>query len=97
MKENILKDKSYEFSLLIISVYKELSSQQREFVLSKQMLRSGTSIAANIEEADGAQSKKDFLSKISISFKEAKETKYWLRLLRDSNYMKSELADSLIF
>lgn len=76
MKENILREKSYAFALSIIETYKHFTSQQKEFVLSKQVLRSGTSIGANIEEADSAQSKRDFLSKISISYKEAGETKY---------------------
>jgi four helix bundle protein len=96
MKENVLKSKSYVFALSIIETYKKLTSQQREFVLSKQVLRSGTSIGANIEEADAAQSKRDFLSKISISFKEARETKYWLRLLKDSQYLDHTSANALI-
>jgi four helix bundle protein len=76
MKESIIRSKSYNFALGIIEVYKHLTSEQREFVISKQLLRSGTSIAANIEEADGAQSKKDFLHKVSIAYKESRETKY---------------------
>ena len=96
MKENILKDKSYTFALEVIQTYKHLASQQKEFFLSKQILRSGTSIGANIEEAEGAQSKRDFLHKISISFKEAKETKYWLRLLKDSDLMDNLKADKLL-
>ena len=96
MNENPLRDKSYEFALKIIAVFKDLKENEREFILSKQLLRSGTSIGANTEEAIGAQSKKDFLSKISIAYKEARETRYWLRLLRDSNYLQHELANSLI-
>lgn len=96
LKENVLKDKSYVFALEVIKVYRHLSEKQREFVLSKQLLRSGTSIGANIEEADGAQSKRDFLHKVSISFKEAKECKYWLRLLKDGQLLESSDADSLL-
>ncbi|MGQ8338920.1 four helix bundle protein [Sunxiuqinia sp. A32] len=96
MKENPIRDKSYDFALRIIEVYKQLTQNEREFVLSKQLLRSGTSIGANAEEAIGAQSKKDFLSKISISYKEARETKYWIRLLRDSNYINQDKANNLI-
>lgn len=83
MKQNIIKDKSYQFALKIIHLYQKMQ-QQNEFVLSNQVLRSGTSIGANVEEATAAQSRKDFISKMSISSKEARETNYWLRLLRDS-------------
>ncbi|MCO6496337.1 MAG: four helix bundle protein [Chitinophagaceae bacterium] len=96
MKENVLKEKSYSFALEIIKAYRLLSDRQREFVLSKQLLRAGTSIGANIEEADGAQSKRDFLHKVSISFNEAKESRYWLRLLKDSNLLKAVYADVLL-
>ena len=84
MKQNIIKDKTYQFALKIIHLYQKMQ-QDREFVLSNQLLRSGTSIGANVEEATAAQSRKDFISKMSISSKEARETNYWLRLLRDSN------------
>lgn len=83
MKQNIIKDKTYQFALKIIHHYQKMR-QQKEFVLSKQLLRSGTSIGANVEEATAAQSRKDFISKMAISSKEARETNYWLRLLRDS-------------
>ena len=73
MKESAIKTKSYQFSLRIIKLYKHLVDEKREFVLSKQILRCGTSIGANIEEASGAQSKKDFIAKFHISLKEAKE------------------------
>lgn len=96
MKENVLKERSYAFALRIIDTYKQLTLQQGEFVLAKQMLRSGTSIGANIEEADTAHSKRDFLSKVSISYKEAGETKYWLRLLKDSKYLENDAANTLI-
>jgi len=83
VKENVSQIKSFEFALTIISLYK-LLQDEREYVISKQLLRSGTSIGANVEEAIAGQSKKEFLSKISISLKEARETRYWLRLLKES-------------
>ena len=83
-KPNIIKDKTYKFALKMVFLYKKMRDQN-EFVLSKQIVRAGTSIGANVEEAIAAQSKKDFISKMSISSKEARETNYWLRLLRDSN------------
>lgn len=84
MKENIILTKSYNFALRIVILYKELCENKKEFVLSKQLLRSGTSIGANLEETMGGQSKKDFLAKITIAYKEARETHYWIRLLIDS-------------
>ena len=93
---NALIEKSYAFALRIVKLYKYLVEEKREFVLSKQVLKSGTSIGANAEEAEGAQSKKDFIAKISISYKEARETHYWLRLLRDSNYLEAPLAASIL-
>jgi len=83
-KPNIIKDKTYQFALEIVFLYKKMRDQN-EFILSKQIVRAGTSIGANVEEATAAQSRKDFISKMSISSKEARETNYWLRLLRDSN------------
>ncbi len=82
-------------ALRIVELYKYLTEEKKEFVLSKQILRSGTSIGANIEEAEGAQSEKDFLSKMSIAYKEARETKYGLRLLNDSGYLEKNPTDSL--
>jgi four helix bundle protein len=87
MKENILKTKSYAFALKVIKLYQKLSSEKKEFVLSKQILRSGTSIGANIEEANQAESKRDFIHKLGIAQKEANETHYWIRLLTDSNFL----------
>ena len=86
--ESIIAGKAYAFALDIIRVYKALVSDRKEFVLSKQILRSGTSIGANINEAISAQSKRDFVHKLSISLKEARETIYWLRLLNDSDYIQ---------
>lgn len=96
MKENIIKTKSYQFSLTVIKLYKHMVEEKREFVISKQVLRSGTSIGANIEVATGAQSKKDFIAKLHISLKEAKETHYWLRLIKDSEYADAGLINSFI-
>jgi four helix bundle protein len=87
-KENIVVGKSYAFALRIVKLYKHLVGNNREWVLSKQVLRSGTSVGANVEEAIGAQSKKDFISKINIAYKESRETNYWLRLLKDSDYLE---------
>ncbi|MEI6421990.1 MAG: four helix bundle protein [Lentisphaerota bacterium] len=93
--ENPVRDKSYAFALRIVMLYRMLSEEKREFVLSKQVLRSGTSIGANIEEALGGQSGKDFQSKLLIAYKEARETLYWLRLLHDSGYIDDKTFDSL--
>jgi four helix bundle protein len=82
-KRNIIKEKTYQFSLDIVDLYRKMR-EQNEFILSKQVVRSGTSIGANVEEASAGQSRKDFISKMAISSKEARETNYWLRLLRDS-------------
>lgn len=95
-KNNIILKKSFDFALKIIELYKNLVSNSKEYELSKQILRSGTSIGANSEEAAGAQSTKDFISKFSIAYKEARETNYWLRLLRDSRYIDKSKAESLI-
>jgi len=80
----------------MVKLYKYLAEDKKEFVLSKQVLRSGTSIGANIEEAIGAQSKPDFIFKMTIAYKEARETHYWIRLLKDSGYIESQLATSII-
>ena len=92
-KNNLIKDKTYEFALDIIRLYVKLC-KHKEFVLSKQLLRSGTSIGANVEEATATQSRKDFISKMAIASKEARETNYWLRLLWDSKFCGSiDLSD----
>jgi len=95
MKANLIQEKSYTFALKIIDLYKTLC-EQKEFVLSKQILKSGTSIGANVEEAGAGQSKRDFIAKMAISSKEARETNYWLRLLRDSNLCPSVDLTELI-
>jgi len=85
--DSIIQQKSYAFALVVIALYKNLVTDKKEFVLSKQVLRSGTSIGANIQEAVASQSKRDFIHKLSISLKEARETQYWLNLLKDSSYI----------
>ena len=94
-KENLIQEKSYQFALKAIQVYKTLI-KEKEFVISKQFLRSATSIGANIAEGIQAQSKKDFIHKLSISQKEAFETHYWIRLLKDAFYLDSKIADDLL-
>ena len=86
-KENVVMNKSYVFALRIIKLYKHLVTEQKEYVLSKQILRSGTAIGALVKEAEHAQSKADFIHKMNVSLKEANETEYWLMLLKDSNYI----------
>lgn len=95
-KENIIQDKSYTFALNIVRVTQELIINKKEYILSKQLLKSGTSIGANIEEAIGAQSKKDFYSKLTISYKEARETRFWVRLLSDSNILAQKDQTNLL-
>ncbi|MCF6222655.1 MAG: four helix bundle protein [Flavobacteriaceae bacterium] len=87
MSKGIIVTKSYQFALKIVELYKFLNYEKKEYVMSRQILKSGTSIGANVEEAQAAISKRDFISKISIASKEARETHYWLRLLKDSNYL----------
>lgn len=94
--KNITSHKSFEFALLIIETYKYLKEEKKEFILSKQLLRSGTSIGANIYEAFSAESKHDFVHKLSISLKEARETEYWLKLLQESQYMTCDRFDCCV-
>ena len=97
MKEkNVVVDKSYAFALRVVNAYRYLTDDKRENVLSRQLLRAGTSVGANVEEAVGAQSERDFAAKMAIAYKEARETHYWLRLLRDSGYLTPQQADSLL-
>ena len=93
-KENIIIDKTFNFSLSIISLFKKLQ-EDKEFIISKQLLKSGTSIGANVEEATAAQSKRDFINKMSIASKEARETKYWLRLLNNSELTTLNVLDEI--
>ena len=92
---NVLADKSYQFSISIIRLYQSITKEHKEYVLSKQVLRSGTSIGALIHESEFAQSKPDFINKLSISLKEANETKYWLSLLSDTDYITREQHSKL--
>jgi len=93
-KKNIIKDKTFEFAKEIVYLYKNLA-ENKEFVLSKQLLRSGTSIGANVREAEHAQSKADFIYKMSIALKEANETEYWLDLLFETKYLSVEKFQSI--
>ncbi len=95
-KDNILVEKSFKFAVRVVNLYKYLSREKKEFVLSKQLLRSGTSIGANINEAQDAQSKNDFISKLSIALKEARESKYWIELLRETKFLSIKEAESLL-
>jgi four helix bundle protein len=95
LEKRTIKEKSYAFALQIIALSRELSARN-EFVLAKQVLKSGTSIGANVAEASAGQSKADFIAKMSIASKEARETEYWLSLLRDSTLITSQLADPLL-
>jgi four helix bundle protein len=94
--DNLIQIKSYDFALRIVKLYIYLSEKKKEYVLSKQILKSGTSIGANVEEALGAQSKADFICKLAIAYKEARETHYWIRILRDSKFITVKQASSII-
>jgi len=94
-KNNITYDKAYQFAIRIVNAYKYLTKEKKEFILSKQLIRSGTSIGANISEANGAISKADFSAKISIAYKESLETKYWLSLLKDTEYIDLKSFNSI--
>ena len=95
-RKNILKEKSFAFALRIVHAYKYLTNEKREFVLSKQLLRSGTAIGALVREAEYAQSILDFISKMSIALKEANETEYWLTLLKESEYIDNDVYLSIL-
>ena len=93
--ENIIQEKSFAFAIRIVDLYKHLTKEKQEFVMSKQLLRCGTSIGANVEEAIGGQSEADFFMKLTISYKEARESLYWLRLLAATNYLNEKEAISI--
>ena len=95
MKQNIVADKSIAFAIRMIKAYQFLCKEQHEYIISKQMVRSGTSIGANVCEAEHAESKADFVHKMSITLKEANETNYWLLLLNKSEYINSKEYDSI--
>jgi four helix bundle protein len=94
--DNILPGKTYAFAIRIVKACQYLVNEKKEYVLSKQLLRSGTSMGANTEEAIGGQSKKDFFAKLNIVYKEARETHYWIRLLTDTDYFDKAQAQSLL-
>ncbi|MBQ0098572.1 MAG: four helix bundle protein [Oscillospiraceae bacterium] len=93
---NIIETKSFDFAVRIVRLFKYLSEQKKEFTLSKQLLRCGTSIGANVAEAQQAQSKADFISKINIALKETSETKYWIRLLNATDFLSENESNSLL-
>ena len=94
--DSIILKRSYDFALQIIKIYKQLSFEKKEFILSKQLLRSGTSIGANVNEAISAESKRDFVHKLGIALKESREVNYWLNLLTDSKYLDIEATKPII-
>ncbi len=96
MMKNVIYDKSFAFSIRVVKLARYLQSEHKEFTLSKQILKSGTSIGANVAEAESAQSKADFISKMNIALKEATETVYWLRLLEATDYLSHREASSLL-
>lgn len=95
MENNVIEQKSFSFAIRIVKLYKLLCSEHGEYNISKQMMRSGTSIGANISEAQNAQSRADFLSKMNIALKETTETKYWLRLLHGTEYLTDAAFQSI--
>ena len=95
MNDNAVVDKSFEFAIRIVNVYKYLTTEKKEFVMSKQLLRCGTSIGANVAEGERGQSRPDFLAKMSVALKEANETKYWLNLLYRTEYLTEKEFKSL--
>lgn len=96
MKENnVILDKTFKFAVRIVKLYKYLKEEKKEFILSKQVMRSGTSIGANVEEAIGGRTKKDFINVLTIAYKEARKTKYWLKLLCECEYIEKNLYNSI--
>ncbi len=95
LNNSAVYEKAYKFAIRIVNAFKHLRENQKEFILSKQMMWSGTSVGANIAEATGAISDADFSSKISIAYKECLETKYWLSLLKDTNYISEKSFESM--
>ena len=95
MKENVIEEKSFEFAVRIVNLYRYLCEEKREYVMSKQLLRSGTGIGANVAESQRAQSRPDFAAKLNIALKEANETHYWLRLLHRTDYISDKEFQSI--
>ena len=93
---NTIQDKSFRFAIRIVNLCRYIQNEHNEFILTKQLLKSGTSIGANVSESQQAQSRSDFISKLNISLKEAYETNYWLRLLHETNFLTSEEFQSII-
>ena len=96
MKENVILDKSFAFSVRAVRAYQHITIEKKEYVLSKQFLRSATSIGANVHEANNAQGKKDFIAKMYIAYKEATETEYWIKLLTKTEYFTNAEGSSLL-
>ena len=94
-RDNVIQAKSYAFAVRVVRLYQHSVSDRKERVLSRQFLRSGTSIGANVEEAIGGQSRADFISKLAIAYKETRETIYWLRLMKDTGYLSEKEFDSI--
>lgn len=94
--DNVIENKSFQFAIRIVRLYKFLCEEKKEYILSKQLLRAGTSIGANVTESQQAQSKPDFVSKISIDLKEASETKYWIKLLGATEYLSENQTKSIL-
>jgi len=94
-ESNIIAKKSFEFAVRVVKLYKYLIETEKEYVLSKQVLRSGTSIGANVEEALGGRTRKDFINILAIAYKECRETKYWLKLLKETDYLEEKLFNSI--
>ena len=95
VKRNVIQEKSFEFAVRVVNLYKHLCNEKKEHVLSKQLLRSGTSVGANVEEALGAQSEKDFIAKLNIAYKEIRETIYWIRLLAKTDFLTQMEAENI--
>ena len=93
--KSVLKDKSYAFAIRIVRLAQYLQKEQKEYIISKQVIRSGTAVGALIREAEFGQSRADFINKMSISLKEANETDYWLSLLKDTDYIELKIHESL--
>ena len=94
-KDNPVRDKSLAFAIRVVRLYQFLSGEKKEYVISKQLLRSGTSIGANVKEATQAESKPDFIHKMAIALKEASETEYWLEILKETGYLEKKAFDSI--
>ncbi len=95
MQKNVIKEKSFAFAVRVVNLYKYLADEKKEFVMSKQLLRSGTAIGALVREAEHGESKADFIHKLAIALKEANETEYWLLLLYESEYLENSAFDSI--